>query len=57
MEEVVQEVIAEETPSPPIYQVIINSFEKVEDESNMEIEECLLQLEATPIEKAARKIE
>lgn len=46
MEVIVQEVPAEETPSPPMDRVIINSAERVEDESGMEVAECLLQLQA-----------
>lgn len=36
--------------------VIINSLERFEDESYMEVAKCLLQLQATQVEKATRKI-
>lgn len=47
MEEIIQKVTIVETPSPPMNRVIINLVEQVEDEPDMEIVECLLQLQVT----------
>lgn len=57
MEEVVQEVTVAETHSPLMDRVIINLVEKVEYEHDMEIAECFLQLQATRVDNAMRKIE
>lgn len=37
--------------------VTINSIERVEDESGIEVAKCLLQLQVTHVEKSTRKIE
>ncbi|GAU23642.1 hypothetical protein TSUD_304170 [Trifolium subterraneum] len=50
IEEVVEDVHVEEQPSPPLERVIVNSIEKVEDEFEEEIEECLRQLEANLVD-------
>ncbi|GAU45471.1 hypothetical protein TSUD_13140 [Trifolium subterraneum] len=50
IEEVVEDVHVEEQPSPPLERVIVNSIEKVEDEFEEEIEECLRQLEENLVE-------
>ncbi|GAU41937.1 hypothetical protein TSUD_380420 [Trifolium subterraneum] len=50
IEEVVEDVHVEEQPSPPLERVIVNSIEKVEDEFEEEIEECLRQLEENPVD-------
>lgn len=56
MEEVIQEVTAPETPSPQMDHVIINSVGQVENASNMVMVECSLQLQATHVDHAMRKI-
>ncbi|GAU51000.1 hypothetical protein TSUD_131520, partial [Trifolium subterraneum] len=50
IQEVVEDVHVEEQPSPPLERVIVNSIEKVEDEFEEEIEECLRQLEANLVD-------
>ncbi|GAU36667.1 hypothetical protein TSUD_15800 [Trifolium subterraneum] len=50
IEEVVEDVHVEEQPTPPLERVIVNSIEKVEDEFEEEIEECLRQLEANLVD-------
>ncbi|CAJ2674991.1 unnamed protein product [Trifolium pratense] len=46
IEEVVEDVLVEETPSLPLERVIVNSIDDLEDEWDKEIEICLRQLEA-----------
>ncbi|GAU38875.1 hypothetical protein TSUD_67380 [Trifolium subterraneum] len=50
IEEVVEDVHVEEQSTPPLERVIVNSIEKVEDEFEEEIEECLRQLEANLVD-------
>ncbi|GAU40559.1 hypothetical protein TSUD_367620 [Trifolium subterraneum] len=50
IEEVVEDVHVEKQPSPPLERVIANSIEKVEDEFEEEMEECLRQLEANLVD-------
>ncbi|PNX67980.1 hypothetical protein L195_g063771, partial [Trifolium pratense] len=46
IEEVVEDVSVEETPSFPLERVIVNSIDDLEEEWDKEIEICLRQLEA-----------
>ncbi|CAJ2637538.1 unnamed protein product [Trifolium pratense] len=46
IEEVVEDVSVEETPSLPLERVIVNSIDDLEEEWDKEIEICLRQLEA-----------
>lgn len=57
VEEIVQEIAVEETPSPAMDQVIKNSVKKVEDEYDIGVVGCLLQFKSTHVEKGMRKIE
>ncbi|GAU46855.1 hypothetical protein TSUD_385320 [Trifolium subterraneum] len=50
IEEVVEDVHVEEQTSPPLERVIVNYIEKVEDEFEEEIEECLRQFEANLVD-------
>lgn len=44
VEKSVQKVLTTKTSSLPMYKVMFNSFEHVEDEYDIEVAECLLQL-------------
>lgn len=56
MEEIVQKVVANESPSSPMNKVIVNSIEAVEYESNKEATECVIQLQATQVERKTKNI-
>jgi hypothetical protein len=53
IEEVVEDVLVEETHVPPLERVIVNSIDDLEEEWDKEIEICLRQLEASPIEETS----
>jgi hypothetical protein len=53
IEEVVEDVLVEETPVSPLERVIVNSIDDLEEEWDREIEICLRQLEASPIEETS----
>lgn len=57
MEELVQEVTTTKKPSLLVDRVLINSIEQVEEEVGLEMVECLLQLQATHVDHATRKVE
>ncbi|CAJ2668475.1 unnamed protein product [Trifolium pratense] len=57
IEEVVEDVLVEETPSLPLERVIINSIDDLEDEWDKEIEICLRQLEACKVEETPKDFE
>lgn len=57
VDEFFQEVTIVETPLSLMDRVIINLNEQAEDECEIELSECLLQLQATQVNKATRKIE
>lgn len=54
MEEIVQEKVVDELPSPPMGRVILNSIEIVEDDSDIEVSKRLLQFQATQVERAIK---
>ncbi|MCI82380.1 hypothetical protein A2U01_0103654, partial [Trifolium medium] len=51
IEEVVEDVFVEETPSPPSERVIVNSIDELEEEWDREIEICLRQLESSQVDE------
>ncbi|CAJ2653874.1 unnamed protein product [Trifolium pratense] len=57
IEEVVEDVLVEETPSLPLERVIVNSIDDLEDEWDKEIEICLRQLEACKVEETPKDFE
>ncbi|CAJ2653039.1 unnamed protein product [Trifolium pratense] len=57
IEEVVEDVLVEETPSLPLERVIVNSIDDLEEEWDKEIEICLRQLEACKEEEAQKDLE
>ncbi|CAJ2644746.1 unnamed protein product [Trifolium pratense] len=57
IEEVVEDVLVEETPSLPLERVIVNSIDDLEEEWDKEIEICLRQLEACKEEEAQKDFE
>ncbi|MCH92616.1 hypothetical protein A2U01_0013556 [Trifolium medium] len=57
IEEVVEDVLVEETPSLPLERVIVNSIDDLEEEWDKEIEICLRQLESCKEEEAQKDFE
>ncbi|CAJ2663002.1 unnamed protein product [Trifolium pratense] len=57
IEEVVEDVLVEETPSLPLERVIVNSIDDLEEEWDKEIEICLRQLEACKVEETSKDFE
>ncbi|CAJ2669261.1 unnamed protein product [Trifolium pratense] len=57
IEEVVEDVLVEETPSSPLERVIANSIDDLEEEWDKEIEICLRQLEACKEEETQKDFE
>ncbi|CAJ2639773.1 unnamed protein product [Trifolium pratense] len=57
IEEVVEDVSVEETPSLPLERVIVNSIDDLEEEWDKEIEICLRQLEACKVEETSKEFE
>ncbi|GAU51100.1 hypothetical protein TSUD_411810 [Trifolium subterraneum] len=57
IEEVVEDVLIEETPSPPLERVIVNSIDDLEEEWEREIEICLRQLEACKVQETLNEVE
>ncbi|MCI85813.1 hypothetical protein A2U01_0107092, partial [Trifolium medium] len=51
VEEVVEDVFVEETPSPPLERVLVNSIDVLEDEGDREVEICLRQLESSRVDE------
>ncbi|MCI21947.1 hypothetical protein A2U01_0043118, partial [Trifolium medium] len=51
VEEVVEDVFVEETPTPPLERVIVNSIDDLEEEWEKEIEICLRQLESSRVDE------
>ncbi|MCI68558.1 hypothetical protein A2U01_0089819, partial [Trifolium medium] len=49
IEEVVKDVFAEETPSPPLERIMVNSIYGLEEQEDHEIEDCLQQLESSRV--------
>ncbi|CAJ2652694.1 unnamed protein product [Trifolium pratense] len=57
IEEVVEDVSVEETPSLPLERVTANSIDDLEEEWDKEIEICLRQLEACKVEETSKEFE
>lgn len=57
LDEVVKEVNDASTIIQPMHRVILNSIGRDENDYDMEVAECVLQLQATQVENATRKIE
>lgn len=55
--EVVNEVHNESTIKKLMDWVILNSIKQVENDFDMEVDECLVQLQATQVENTTNKIE
>ncbi|MCI09998.1 hypothetical protein A2U01_0031089, partial [Trifolium medium] len=51
VEEVVEDVFAEETPTPSLERVIVNSIDELEEEWDREIEICLKHLESSWVDE------
>ncbi|MCI31987.1 hypothetical protein A2U01_0053199, partial [Trifolium medium] len=51
VEEVVEDVFAEETPTPPLERVLVNSIDDLEKEWEREIELCIKQLVACRVDE------
>ncbi|MCI93575.1 hypothetical protein A2U01_0114873, partial [Trifolium medium] len=45
------DVFAEETPSPPLERIIVNSIDELEEEEDQEIENCFQHLEASRVDE------
>ncbi|MCH91321.1 hypothetical protein A2U01_0012248 [Trifolium medium] len=54
VEEVVEDVFAEETPTPPLERVLVNSIDDLEEEWEREIELCLKNLDACRVDEHPR---
>ncbi|MCI87654.1 hypothetical protein A2U01_0108938, partial [Trifolium medium] len=54
IEEVVKDVFAEETPSPPLEKIMVNSIDELEDEGDHEIENCLQHLESSRVDESPK---
>jgi hypothetical protein len=57
IEEVVKDVLVEETPPLPLERVIVNSIDDLEEEWDKEIKICLRQLEACKVEETPKEFE
>ncbi|MCI69620.1 hypothetical protein A2U01_0090883, partial [Trifolium medium] len=51
IEEVVKDVFAEETPSPPLERIIVNSIDALEEEEDDEVKNCLQHLKASRVDE------
>ncbi|MCI23964.1 hypothetical protein A2U01_0045147, partial [Trifolium medium] len=51
VEEVVEDVFVEETHTPPLERVLVNSIDDLEEEWEKEIEICLRQLESSRVDE------
>ncbi|MCI69773.1 hypothetical protein A2U01_0091036, partial [Trifolium medium] len=49
IQEVVEDIFAEETPSPPLERVLVNSIDELEEEEDHEIKLCLRELESSRV--------
>ncbi|MCI66612.1 hypothetical protein A2U01_0087870, partial [Trifolium medium] len=54
IEEVVEDVFEEETPSPPLERIMVNSIEEPEEEGDHEIESCLQHLESSRVDESPK---
>ncbi|MCI64124.1 hypothetical protein A2U01_0085381, partial [Trifolium medium] len=54
IEEVVEDVFAEETPSPPLERIMVNSIEELEEQEDHEIENCLQHLESNRVDESPK---
>ncbi|MCI66854.1 hypothetical protein A2U01_0088112, partial [Trifolium medium] len=54
IEEVVEDVFAEETPSPPLEMIIVNSIDELEEEGDHEIENCFQHLESSRVDESPK---
>ncbi|MCI75266.1 hypothetical protein A2U01_0096534, partial [Trifolium medium] len=51
VEEVVEDVFVEDTPSSPLERVLVNSIDELEEEDDRESEVCLRQLESSRVDE------
>ncbi|MCI66049.1 hypothetical protein A2U01_0087307, partial [Trifolium medium] len=54
IKEVVEDVFAEETPSPPMERIMVNFIDELEEKGDHEIEYCLQHLESSRVDESPK---